>query len=549
MAQAIQYAFTYAVFVPYPGCQQGGVEGGLHPIVVNTHGYGGEKARPFDFDPNPTWCNAFRIHPIDPVNTWWFGHARDHDYRQDLVVTAGDTIVNYTEQRVLRMVHDLARHPTYGSMVDLERVFVFGHSMGGSGSLAFALRYPNVFAAAHASQPMTDYSTSGDGGGDDWRPDVSVKLGAPMLDLPIDIEGPAGWADHLEGYDGTPAWQWQDHQAQTIARRGEEAAPFGVDHSLVDTIIEWATQGQPAYEPFDASDRCWRGVIQSTSHTPSGILGMPGPFGKDAMGLPFAGFRARLGETVPGLARSTLNGALPPVEEGDYNADLDWSASWADWDGPPLDEPTRWRVSLRTDIDTTAVVDVTPRRAQAFVVEPGVPYVWHATEIASLTEFASGLVLPDDDGLVTAPAIDVDEFGTRVEFEPAFAAQPATLSIAAGGSQVMELSTSAQNGGRLYFVLGSISGTSPGLPIGDGVVLPLEYDAYFDLTIANPNSALLGPSLALLDPLGEAACQFNLPAGLPPELVGLTLHHAFLVVDEFGIVVFASNAVALTLEP
>ena len=44
---------------------------------------------------------------------------------------------------------------------------------------------------------------------------------------------------------------------------------------------------------------------------------------------------------------------------------------------------------------------------------------------------------------------------------------------------------------------------------------------------------------------------FALPAGADPALAGLTLNHAFAVLDLFGggAVVFASNAVPLTLVP
>ena len=54
------------------------------------------------------------------------------------------------------------------------------------------------------------------------------------------------------------------------------------------------------------------------------------------------------------------------------------------------------------------------------------------------------------------------------------------------------------------------------------------------------------------DALGNSIASFTLPPGLPPSLNGLTLHHAFVVIELLPTllhVVFASNAVALTLLP
>ena len=97
-----------------------------------------------------------------------------------------------------------------------------------------------------------------------------------------------------------------------------------------------------------------------------------------------------------------------------------------------------------------------------------------------------------------------------------------------------------------YVLLGSLSGTTPGIPIGL-LVLPLNPDAYLTFTLTSPNTPPLGNSLGLLDAFGEAAASFTIPPGSSPALAGLTLHHAYVV---FGpMVVFASNPVPLRLVP
>ena len=51
------------------------------------------------------------------------------------------------------------------------------------------------------------------------------------------------------------------------------------------------------------------------------------------------------------------------------------------------------------------------------------------------------------------------------------------VSLATGGAHAMDLNAGLANAGLLYFVLGSVTGTSPGIT-SNGVVLPLNYDAY-----------------------------------------------------------------------
>ena len=100
-------------------------------------------------------------------------------------------------------------------------------------------------------------------------------------------------------------------------------------------------------------------------------------------------------------------------------------------------------------------------------------------------------------------------------------------------------------------MLGSKSGTSPGLPL-DGLLLPLNVDGYTLATLMEPNRPPLGNTYGLLDAGGRATATITVPTGLPAGLAGLTLHHAFAVVELLPAllhVVHVSNAVPLTLTP
>jgi len=124
----------------------------------------------------------------------------------------------------------------------------------------------------------------------------------------------------------------------------------------------------------------------------------------------------------------------------------------------------------------------------------------------------------------------------------------ATLSISAGGAQTLTLDAGSAYELDLYLLLGSASGTSPGISV-DSFVLPLNIpDAYFSYTLLSPNTGLLASSLGILGSGGTATASFHIPAGLAPaSLVGVTLNHAYLVFDNSAAVVLASNPAPLTL--
>jgi hypothetical protein len=414
---AIQYAYAYTVSEPDPATAGGTVPERV-PLIVNLHGWDDNNYPPF-LEATADVC-AFELRPVDVSETWFFGFARKHDYRTGDAVAAGDTVCNYTEERVLRMVYDLLRHPKLGPRVDRNRIYLWGHSMGGSGALALALRYPTVFAAAYASEPMTNYATSGEGGEIDWRENVVPKWGAVELNLPVEIRAPGDWADHLHVYNGTGVWDWQNHRANLARRLADECVPFGVAHGLLDTVIPWKTQGQPAYAAFDASRRAWGGAVLELDHTWTSFEGLPPTLGlHPQLQENLYGLQVVLHESVPGLANASGNLPLPPQGAGGYNLTLEWSASWDPWDGPPVDTAEEWRISLRTTDDSTKTVDVTPRRLQTFRIVPGAAYAWENRRVSDDTVVANGTVTADKNGLISVPHVAISAGGNRLSIRPA----------------------------------------------------------------------------------------------------------------------------------
>ncbi|QDU65136.1 FG-GAP repeat protein [Engelhardtia mirabilis] len=126
---------------------------------------------------------------------------------------------------------------------------------------------------------------------------------------------------------------------------------------------------------------------------------------------------------------------------------------------------------------------------------------------------------------------------------------PGWIELSSGGQQTLGIDFGADRAGLVYLVLGSASGTAPGIAVG-GVLLPLAPDAYLSFTATNPGSALLQSSLGFLDADGDATATFQLPAGSDPVLAGLTVHHAALAIDpSLAAIVDVTNAYRAELLP
>ncbi|MHC4379748.1 MAG: hypothetical protein ACYSU1_01475, partial [Planctomycetota bacterium] len=135
----------------------------------------------------------------------------------------------------------------------------------------------------------------------------------------------------------------------------------------------------------------------------------------------------------------------------------------------------------------------------------------------------------DTDGDLGADFLDVDV---------------ASVSLGAGGTATLDLDAGSAFAGKSYMMLGSNTGSSPGMG-GGGFHLDLNPGPYFDLTRNQPTHPLFSAFRGTLDAQGRAIAEVTFPVGTNPALVGTTLGHAFVVLD--GGVVLASGTVEFDL--
>lgn len=138
---------------------------------------------------------------------------------------------------------------------------------------------------------------------------------------------------------------------------------------------------------------------------------------------------------------------------------------------------------------------------------------------------------------------------TGLEFQdPLTEVARATLSLAAGGVvHPTVVARCADPAATLYLVAWTGSGTSPGLALAPGLVLPLNPDPLTQAGLDGLNGAVFGGFLGILDATGIGRATFTLPpaVGLSP---GPT-HFATVLLGATTLFTDVSNAVELTLLP
>ncbi len=159
----------------------------------------------------------------------------------------------------------------------------------------------------------------------------------------------------------------------------------------------------------------------------------------------------------------------------------------------------------------------------------------------------------DETGLIGAvgPYAGAAQSWTAVEAGcPPLLADTPTLSASAGGCQSLLLHAGADIAPHPYLVLGSASGTLPGVLAGSTVV-PLNPDPYFQFTLTHPNGSVLQGTFGVLSVGAPALAAVCLPPTGSAVLVGLALHHAFVGIDPAlpGMVAYASNPSTLAILP
>lgn len=301
------------------------------------------------------------------------------------------------------------------------------------------------------------------------------------------------------------------------------------------------------------------------------VRGGGGLAGEPSFGL--AIFDAATGALLAARVVGTAPGAAPSTAAGFLFCDQSGSAVVAILERQPaavrlaglstVDGALLWQVD-RPGRLLDAVADAAGRQAivafgeasgevraiQGFDLRTGAAmdsYEFDAPELAGAALAVEGMrryALVGDRNIGAAAAARIRGFDPT-----ALQSGPSQVSLAAPEPIVLQLDRPSSASGSLYLVLGSASGTGPGVPLAPGVVLFLQPDAYTSLWLAGPTAPPFVNGLGLLDSAGDGRAGIVLPAGLNPALAGLLLRHAFVEFSGPGADLFASPTSSLRLVP
>jgi hypothetical protein len=126
----------------------------------------------------------------------------------------------------------------------------------------------------------------------------------------------------------------------------------------------------------------------------------------------------------------------------------------------------------------------------------------------------------------------------------ALTSSAAALSTGAGGTVYLDLRAGTANGMRNYILAGSLSGTTPGTPLGS-VVAPLNIDSFTLFVLESANTPLFTNFIGTTNASGVATATINLPpVGAIPASVPIDWAYVLLAPENF-----ASNPVSILLTP
>jgi hypothetical protein len=119
------------------------------------------------------------------------------------------------------------------------------------------------------------------------------------------------------------------------------------------------------------------------------------------------------------------------------------------------------------------------------------------------------------------------------------------ITESGGGKIDLALDAGAVNGGLDYYILGSVSGTEPGITLPGGhAILPLNWDAFTGVMVTLLNTPIFDNFMGTLDASGKAKAKFEV--GPVPASAGMLLTFAYGLNWQWD---FASNGASIEILP
>jgi hypothetical protein len=390
--RAAQYAYSYLIAFPR-GYNPSGAK--KYPLTIYLHGFGERYVS--RGEPERFGWPVIELVADDPNSSWWFGFAEKTDYRFSRPQQG--PIVNFTEMRVLEELRQTLALP--GIQVDTRKIYAHGQSMGGTGAIALGMRYPSIFSQIYAGQPHTNLDTAIPR----FKIDLQGKWGTRSQNLRVSNRGEN--AIHLQRYDGTAVWDWQNFTREILRRKTDDMSFIMVDHGTEDTNAIWTTQGLPFYRALQSTNRSYYALVNSAEHEWQNFV---------ARAYNGFSFTERV---FPNASEAIISFTTPPSVPSDpfYSRLFEWAGSVRRFGEQIEDTETKFAVTIRTNSAQTLAVNITPRGTLNFHPTPNERFRWRNRSLKSTNILQQGTITVQTRNLITLPNIRIEPSGNRIEIE------------------------------------------------------------------------------------------------------------------------------------
>ncbi len=338
------------------------------PLLVQVHEWGGSFQRmediarytPEEYDFVMLY---FQYKPsTGNEDDWWFGTHWSGECRL------------WAHEAVMNIVREAQNTPLVsdhvpGTSIDPSRIYLFGHSIGGTGAWQLGMRNPDIFAAVHAHSGFARFTPPVGPFQQQFEDDI---VGGPADG--IIITGDDGSEYPARDYSNL-AWWLENYRSPSFP------APFMIITAGLDDEIVPAASGADLMAPvLDAQKRCFFYYRHQWGHSEACFVQL------NRM------WNFRLSRSFPAFTnRSGYGVALNEI--GNIN-DL-YQFSW----NPDtiVDLPNRYEVQLTG----TGTADVTLRNLQNFQVEPYASYEYRLDDPSA----PPMPITADQFGLLTVPSV------------------------------------------------------------------------------------------------------------------------------------------------
>nr|WP_319393020.1 alpha/beta hydrolase-fold protein [uncultured Desulfobacter sp.] len=359
------------------------------PVGIHLHAWGGNLLGGYAW-----WNNAEKGAILLASNQfpydWWTGY-HENFFSDDPPKSAHEwrngRIIPYTTNRLFSFLSYLKQNSKW--QIDLSQTFIAGSSMGGSGSLMTAIRYPKQIAWARS-----------------W---VGVHIPEKSPQFRSSYEKVWGNPEYQVLFeDGTPVWDYYNDAKYLYAHPKAEIGFLTFCNGKNDSQIGW----EQAVEFLNALQNTRRPHLFMWGQKGHGERTvMPGNGSQRVMPLDI-----RVDRPLPAFTHCSLddNPGNGDPSDGDQTGQIN---RWLFWeDQSIIDEPGRFEMTtalMNEAPESTCTVDITPRRVQKFHWPEGKKVFWK--NIApNKTEVQKGIVLFDRYGLITLEKVRVSKKKNRI---------------------------------------------------------------------------------------------------------------------------------------